>query len=206
MSTQKNKAIKIGSLQLSWSDFIFLTIFNIALALIIANLFLWKTGFWCHYSIFCLIYFAIFFKAFSSKDVKKFFSIIRTGLFFVHILLALVFLMNFWVKSGETRLEAWTYVIFLFKWFFPISLLSICATTVIAFSFRLIRISRAFIMILVFLPQCIISYNIAISSLIGCSGASYALNIAMLIAYLSIITIIFISYLVRFFYYLIKTN
>ncbi|MBQ7352808.1 MAG: hypothetical protein IJW54_02270 [Clostridia bacterium] len=206
MSLQKNKAIKIGSLQLSWSGFVFLTIFNVSLALIIANLFLWKTGFWCHYSIFCLIYFAVFFKAISSKDVKKFFSIIRTGLFFVHILIALVFLINFWVKSGEARAEAWTYVVFLFKWFFPISLISICAITIIAFTFRLIRISRMFIMLLVFLPQCIVSFNIALSPLIGCNGASYALNLIMLISYLSIITIIFISYIARFIYHLIKTN
>ena len=206
MSLQKNKAIKVGSLQLSWSDFIFLTLFNISLSLIIANIFLWKTGFWCHYSIICLLYFAIFFKAIASRDIKKFFSVIRTGLFFLHIVIAFVFLINFWVKSDEARSEAWNYVLFLFRWFFPISLLVIGVITIIAFIFRQIRISRAYLMILAFFPQSIVSFNLAISPLFACEGIAKVINIISFSFYLTIVVGFFLIYILRLIYHLVKSN
>ena len=191
-------------LHLSLSDYIFLSVLNISVALIIANIFLWQTGFWCHYSIICLFYFAIFFKAFAVKDVRKFFAIIRNGLFLMHIAIAFTFLINFWAKSGDARQEAWTYVAFLFEWFFSISLLAIGVVTLLAFAFRIIRISRTYLMFLAFFPQSIVTYNLAVSHLFNLNGASRVLTNISFVFYITIVIGFFLIYILRLIYHLIR--
>lgn len=206
MANNNKKSIKIGSLQLSWSGFVFLSVLNVSIALIIANVIMWKTGFWCHYSILTLLYFAVFFKAIASRETKKFFAIIRNGLFLLHIVMAFVFLINFWVKTSDARTEAWTYIIFLFKWFFPISLLVIGVITMLAFALRQIRISRAYLMVLAFFPQSILVFNLAMSSLFELCIASRVINIISFVFYFTIVVGFFLIYIGRLIYQWIRAK
>ena len=190
MANSNKKSIKIGSLQLSWSGFVFLSVLNVSIALIIANVIMWKTGFWCHYSILTLLYFAVFFKAIASRETKKFFAIT----------------INFWVKTGDARTEAWTYIIFLFKWFFPISLLVIGVITMLAFALRQIRISRAYLMVLAFFPQSILVFNLAMSSLFELCTASRVINIISFVFYFTIVVGFFLIYIGRLIYHWIRAK
>ena len=143
-------------------------------------------------------------KSVASKDARKFFAIVRNGLFLMHIAIAFTFLINFWAKSGDARQEAWSYVAFLFEWFFSISLLAIGVVTLLAFAFRIIRISRTYLMFLAFFPQSIVTYNLAASNLFNLNGASRVLTNLSFAFYLTIVIGFFLIYIIRLIYHLIK--
>lgn len=109
------RPLRLGEVNLSWQDFIFIVIANLSVVLVIINALLANTGFWCHYPILVLFYGYVITCAALSGTAKKFLSKFRIGVFSLNLILTAASLIHYFV-SGKS------YALIAYEWVLPIIL------------------------------------------------------------------------------------
>lgn len=109
------RPLRLGEVNLSWQDFIFIVIANLSVVLVIINALLANTGFWCHYPILVLFYGYVITCAALSGTAKKFLSKFRIGVFSLNLILTAASLIHYFA-SGKS------YALIAYEWVLPIIL------------------------------------------------------------------------------------
>ena len=110
------RPLKIGDVNLSWPDFIFIILSNAAVIMVIINAILNKSGFWCYYPILGSYYAYVIFNSFFAGTAKKFLSRFRMGVFSLNTILTFTALIHYFVTKDAGTLVA-------YEWILPIILI-----------------------------------------------------------------------------------
>lgn len=105
------RPLRLGEVNLSWQDFMFIVIANLSVVLVIINALLASTGFWCHYPILVLFYGYVIACAGLSGSAKKFLSKFRIGVFSLNLILTAASLIHYFVSDNSSALIAYEWVL-----------------------------------------------------------------------------------------------
>lgn len=141
------KPLKLGNIRLSWTDFIFIIIFNISIVLVLINAILNHTGFWCHYPIFILLYSYVIFVASITGIAKKFLARIRNGLFIVNLLFTITSVIYFIASDYNPR------ALIAIEWILPIILTATLITMLVTLFFESVSLLNILVAASFMLPQ-----------------------------------------------------
>ena len=141
------KPLKLGNIRISWTDFIFIIIFNISIVLVLINAILNHTGFWCHYPIFIMLYSYVIFIASIVKTAKKFLARMRNGLFIVNSLFTITSVVHF-IASGFNP-----NALVPIEWILPIILTITLVTMLVTLFFESVSLLNVLVAASFMLPQ-----------------------------------------------------
>ncbi len=150
------KPLKLGNIRISWTDFIFIIIFNISIVLVLINAILNHTGFWCHYPIFIMLYSYVIFIASIAGKAKKFLARIRNGLFIVNMLFSITSVVYFIASNDNPR------ALIAIEWILPIILTATLITILVTLFFDSVSLLNILVAASFMLPQACALFVVAI--------------------------------------------
>ena len=141
------RPLRLGEVNLSWQDFIFIVIANFSVILVIINSLLAHTGFWCHYPILVMFYGFVITCAALSGTAKKFLSKFRIGVFTLNLILIIASLIHYFA-SGKTPSALVAY-----EWVLPIILTITLIVMFATMFFRTVTLLNLLLSTTLMLPQ-----------------------------------------------------
>ncbi len=186
------RPLRLGEVNLSWQDFIFIVIANLSVILVIINALLASTGFWCHYPILVMFYGYVIACAGLSGSAKKFLSKFRIGVFSLNMILIIASLLHYYA-SGKNHSALIAY-----EWVLPIIL---TVTLLVMFGtmfFRTVTLLNLLLSTTLMLPQVTALF---ITALINPDGmfntAAFILSIVNFALYIMVIVNLAFLYFVK---------
>lgn len=150
------KPLKLGNIRISWTDFIFIIIFNISIVLVLINAILHNTGFWCQYPIFIMLYSYVIFVASIAGKAKKFLARIRNGLFIINALFSVTSIVYF-ISSNKNP-----HALIAIEWILPIILTATLITMLVTLFFESVSLLNILVAASFMLPQAAALFIVAI--------------------------------------------
>ena len=186
------RPLRLGEVNLTWQDFLFIVIANLSVVMVIVNALLAHTGFWCHYPILALFYGYVIACAALSGSAKKFLSKFRIGIFSINLILMAASLVHYFASGKNPS------ALIAYEWVLPIIL---TITLIVMFGtmfFKTVTLLNLLLSITLMLPHVT---GIFITALINPDGmfgeAALVLSIVNFALYLMVIINLAFLYFVK---------
>ena len=186
------RPLRLGEVNLTWQDFLFIVIANLSVVMVIINALLAHTGFWCHYPILALFYGYVIACAALSGSAKKFLSKFRIGIFSINLILMAASLVHYFASGKNPS------ALIAYEWVLPIIL---TITLIVMFGtmfFKTVTLLNLLLSITLMLPHVT---GIFITALINPDGmfgeAALVLSIVNFALYLMVIINLAFLYFVK---------
>ncbi|MBO5338107.1 MAG: hypothetical protein J6A96_00240 [Clostridia bacterium] len=181
------RPLKIGDVNLSWPDFIFIILSNAAVIMVIINAILNKSGFWCYYPILGSYYAYIIVYASFAGTAKKFLSRFRNGTFILNLLFTIIALIH-WLTTGFDADGFNSHPLVAYEWILPIILIISLFVVLGTAFFKTVTLLNLLVATSLMLPQVTGVFIFAVTQRYTIySDVSFVLSVVMFALYLMVI-------------------